>query len=261
VGRAKALCGAGALAFHLGAFEMSRQRLEQSVRVARELGDDALVAVALIHFAWPLTRQDLALARKVTEEGLALLRAAGDSWGVATALNYLGELMRMLGNLSEAVALYEQSVALNREIGNTWVLATSTHNLACTLRRLGDVDRVPALNRETAMAVRQIRSPTLATMVLQDMADTAMQQGDPARATRLVGAATAIYDAIGCVIEGADQIEFDRVTKSARELLSPDAYTRAWTEGTSMTREEAIAFALDEDDGCVRALRTGGSGV
>ncbi len=112
VGRAKALCGAGALAFHLGAFETSRQRLEQSVQVARELGDDALTAVALIHFAWPLTRQDPASARKVTEEG-----------------------------------------------------------------------------------------------------------------------------------------------------LSPDAYARAWTEGTSMTREEAIAFALDEDDGRARKLRTEGSGA
>jgi hypothetical protein len=34
----------------------------------------------------------------------------------------------------------------------------------------------------------------------------------------------------------------------AREAIGPDAYDASWAEGWAMTQEQAVAYALGEDD-------------
>jgi hypothetical protein len=62
-------------------------------------------------------------ARTVMEESLRLWRELGDKWWVSVALQLLGLMTVMGGDIQAAVARDEESVSLAREIEDPWPLA------------------------------------------------------------------------------------------------------------------------------------------
>ncbi|HEX6207504.1 MAG TPA: tetratricopeptide repeat protein, partial [Actinomycetota bacterium] len=85
--RAKALTGAGGIAWWRGEVPESRAAYEEALAIERELGDRRRIAEALYDLAHPLWIQEgLEAAVAVAEESLELFREVGDESGVARAL-------------------------------------------------------------------------------------------------------------------------------------------------------------------------------
>ena len=42
-----------------------------------------------------------------------------------------------------------------------------------------------------------------------------------------------------------DRVDWDRAVATVRAILSESAYSNAWTEGRAMSRDEAVAYALE----------------
>jgi predicted ATPase/DNA-binding SARP family transcriptional activator len=70
-------------------------------------------------------------ARKTVEESLRLWRELGDKWWAAVALELVGLIMAMEGDIQTALARDEEGVSLAREVDDPWPLALC-------LIRLGD---------------------------------------------------------------------------------------------------------------------------
>jgi hypothetical protein len=65
------------------------------------------------------------------EQSLALFREIGDTWGIAYALNNLGQVaFAVLHDRTRARALFEESLRLRRALGDSMGIAMSLNNLA-----------------------------------------------------------------------------------------------------------------------------------
>jgi Tetratricopeptide repeat len=118
--RAKALSGAGAMAWHRGEYAAGRALLEESGAIWQELTDTRGLADALNHLGWVARAQgDDAEQHSVQPESLALWREIGDKWGIAESLLGLGFLARDHGELAAGRSLLKESLTLCREAGRT----------------------------------------------------------------------------------------------------------------------------------------------
>ena len=83
----------------LGSRDVGTEHVEQAVGLARALGNPELLEIALI-WAYGTTGGRFEGEPPIDEltEAVNLCRRSGDLWGVASALNGLGDLYRELGD-------------------------------------------------------------------------------------------------------------------------------------------------------------------
>jgi hypothetical protein len=79
------------------------------------------------------------------------------------------------------------------------------------------------------------------------MAFMAAELGQTERAGRLWGAAERLWDGLGLSRSPNAQEEHEKGVSAARALLGAPAFSAAWEEGRAMTREQAIAYALEDE--------------
>ena len=296
--RAKALFGAGALAWAQGDYAVARLRLDESVALCRESGNNRRLAYSLTFLGMVLLGEgDPESARRVCTESLGLLRAVGDKWGEAFTLKWLGDTAFVLGDAATARPHYERSLALFREVGDPWGSAIPLHALAGMAWTEGDYEAARALYQESGALLREAGDKWGFALSLAGSGGAALHQGNypqakilfevtlglwrelgnkagiirclaglagvagteghPERAVRLFGAADALFQAsgpvlnaahraIGFLLEAADRAEFERNLASARAQLDEAAFAAAWEKGRAMAIEQAIAYALGE---------------
>ncbi len=83
--------------------------------------------------------------------------------------------------------------------------------------------------------------------VLEGLSGVAEREGRAERAARLLGAAAALREELGTPLSPIVQADHDHALNAARAALGEEAFEAAWTEGSEMTFEEAIAYALGDD--------------
>ncbi len=72
-------------------------------------------------------------------------------------------------------------------------------------------------------------------------------QGQEARADRLAAAAEALYEAMGMIISAGRRADYETHIRAARLILGEAEFAAIWIEGRSMSMEQAITYALEED--------------
>ncbi len=150
------------------------------------------------------------------KESGALLREAGDRWGFTRSLAGSAAAALHQGNTEQAKLLFEVTLALWRELGNRAGIIQCLARLAAVAGAMG-----------------QLESPPQRVEALQ-------------RAIRLFGAADALLQATGFLLDVADRAEFDRNLAAIRAQLDEAVFAAAWQEGRAMTLEQATAYALGE---------------
>lgn len=117
--RAKALNGAGDLAYRFGDYNAARRLHEEGLDIERELQDEDAIADGVNDLANITNAQgDYAAARRLYEESLEMQRRLGNKRGEAVALNNLGYVAQRQGDYREAGRLLEQSLNDFRALGN-----------------------------------------------------------------------------------------------------------------------------------------------
>jgi predicted ATPase/DNA-binding CsgD family transcriptional regulator len=131
VARGRALYGAGMLAARERDYDAGLPWLEEGIALLRQHGDTRRLARALTGLGWmrlsafkschasPADQLDPEIEIPLLES-VQLARAVGDDWSLAYALNWLGTVTALKGDLTEAATCFDRSVALFRQIGDTW---------------------------------------------------------------------------------------------------------------------------------------------
>lgn len=137
--QAWALNAAGFLAFRQSDFAAARPMLEAALALFEQAGESMGVAKALQNLAIVEMRQgDHPAAQQHMEQSLSLCRRLNDHSGIARAFNFLGNLAWDRGQTTIAREHYLESLRLNQIIGDQAHIASGYFNIGNTARQLGD---------------------------------------------------------------------------------------------------------------------------
>jgi predicted ATPase/class 3 adenylate cyclase len=243
--RAKALAGAGGIAWWQEDLEAARRYYEEALAIERELGDPAGIAQALYNQAFVVAAGgDFDGAFGLLEESLELARRAGDEPAAARAEWMLPIRDLAAGNWDRALATGEQVVANWRRTGDRLQLADGLTWLAVGYARAGrPADARPAIG-EALRLFREVDSPMGIVSVILGLSYLARWEGRYQDAIRLAGAAESLREQVG----GRPPLDFlagflGDPDAEARASLPEDAARAAWEEGRRLGVDEALALA------------------
>ncbi len=196
--RARALHGAGVLAWGQGDYSAAQIYSEESLALYRTLEDNAGIANALNNLGLIARSQgDYPTAHTRHTESLVLRRALGDWWGIANAFLNLGVVAWIQGEYEEARRLFEESLAIERLLGDRWGIALVLDNLGLVARSQEDLLRARALLEESLALRRALRDEWGIATALQHLADVALDQGAGADAQTLLQESLTRYREVG----------------------------------------------------------------
>lgn len=245
--RAKALNGAGLIAWSQSLYSSARILQEENLAIRRALGDESGTAVALNNLGIVAhDERDYAGARSLHEQSWAIWQKLGNKRGVAWSLTNLGLAAHSMGDHPSARALHEESLALMRELGNESGVALSLINLGIVVCDQGDCTLARSLHKESLELFWKQRNQRGVAFSLEGFASLAVAQGEVSRAVHLWGASEAVREAIGAPLPPSGRDSYERDLKIAQNLLDGPLFNAAWAEGRAMSIEQAIAYALVE---------------
>jgi predicted ATPase/DNA-binding SARP family transcriptional activator/DNA-binding NarL/FixJ family response regulator len=245
--RVRALTAAFLVIYRQGDYATARVLCEENLRLQRELQDRRGVATTLGFLAMVVGELgDLQGSRELVEESLGLCEALDDKPGMARGHNSLGEIARIQGDLPRADCHYQRSVQLWREIGDRQYIAIVLHNLGYLANAQGDRQRAAARFRESLKLDHELGNLDGVASCLAGLAAVAVSSHEHARAARLLGAADTLHRTIGTPEDTADQLEVERCIAEICATLGEAAFNEAWSQGSRLPTEQAIAEALEE---------------
>jgi predicted ATPase/DNA-binding SARP family transcriptional activator len=196
--RAKALNGAGILAWNQSDYAAARALLEESLAIHRALGNQQGVTVALNGLGdVALDQGDYAAARSLYEESLSISRALGDESCIAVALNNLGIVTRLQGDYATSRSLHEESLAISRALGNRSSSAIALGSLGFVAALQGDPTAARPLLEESLSIHRDMGDKGSIAIALNNVGYVVGLQGDPAAARVLLDEALALGKELG----------------------------------------------------------------
>ena len=249
----RALLGAAMLARFQGDHQQARALSEDGLAVSRHLSDKESLAWFLISLgAVELHEGDYGKAASLFEQSLIPSRDLGDRWLMCTALANLGVVARIQGDLDRAAALFRESFALSKKAGDTWRMALALHGMGKVAFRRGDHIEAKKFYTESLVLSKQVRDRWIADDCLEGLASVACAQGQHGRAVRLLGTSDALREMLGYHPLASEQADHERCVATAQAALGERAYAAAWSEGRTVTLEQAIEDAVAAAAGTTR---------
>jgi tetratricopeptide (TPR) repeat protein len=248
--RAKALNGAGWLAWSQGDYALARTQFEEALALQREVGDKLGIADSLNGLGHVAKDQgDYVSARTLHEQSLALQRELGDKQGIAYSLLGLGIVAYLQGDYALTRTLSEEALAIRRELGDRRGIAATLNSLGNVASHQGDFVSARKLLEEALAIQRELGNRGGIANSLESLAVLTSAQGQAVRSVRLWGAAQALREAIGAPLSPSERIRYDQRLVETRSMMSEEAFIDAWEEGRVMTLEQALAYALEGSSG------------
>jgi predicted ATPase/DNA-binding XRE family transcriptional regulator len=244
--RARALHGAGFLAFSQRDYERARLLLEQSLTLAREAQDTDRIVVVLSDLGDAARLQgDPGRATALLEESVALARSLGRTVTLAMSLRRLGFIAHAGGDEARAASYLETSLNLAREVGDRQGMAWALTVLGRVATVQAEYDRAADLFSQAWQLCNELGNRDALAYTVEGMASLMMARSRHSegarRAARLYGAAAALRAAIKSPLPPVDRADYERNLAAARRRLEADAWTAAWLEGQALTLEEVAA--------------------
>ena len=146
---------------------------------------------------------------------------------------------------AEADALLGESLALVRALGDTRGVAVVLISLSWVALASEDYPRATAVLTESLALSQALRlKPDLAFSLL-GLAAVAAAEGRAERAARLFGAAEAMLRTLNIPLPPGRSVYYERAELLAREQLGASAWGIAWTAGQALSPDAAVAEALN----------------
>lgn len=244
--RAKAYLGVGHLSWRQGDLKAAEPFLEESLRIARQIDDKDFISRSLGGLGIVKIQQgELSQAKVVTEEALAIDRKLNNILFISTRLNTLGEIARQQEDSEAARRFYEEALTLVRRESLNHSISTYAGNLASIAVLQGDYNSARFYALESLKASEELGDKITTGEALDKFGALAAAAGEMDKATRLWGAAQAIYDATGFKLENVDWEFNERYIGGARAAMGNDAFDEAFQEGKKMRLKKAIALARE----------------
>jgi len=242
--RARGLFDAGQICVFMGRYAAAREYLDESLAIARELGDERSIAVTLQPIGMAcLGLGDMANARRFLEEALALAEQRGEQREIAAAANQLAQLLRASGDLHRAEQLYQRVLEIGRALEDRETIAIGLLNMAMMMIGRGDAERARVMLLDVATIAGETGSIPAAQSLLEVCAGLAALRGEVERAARFYGAAEAQIANSGLQRDPSDEAFLSPLIGRARAALSAAAFSAREAAGRSLDLRQATTEA------------------
>ncbi|GAA0363457.1 hypothetical protein GCM10009530_11390 [Microbispora corallina] len=150
----------------------------------------------------------------------------------------------------EAETLLQDCLRICQDRGELWLRSYASYAMSLTHRATG---RIPEAVDSARLALRLKRSfhDVLGTvMTMETLANLAVDQGDADHAAQILGAAQANWELFGLPQFGSPffTAEHEQAVKECQRILGDDPYQTAFETGARRNLEDAISYALGEQD-------------
>jgi non-specific serine/threonine protein kinase len=237
----------------LGIIEQERGKLDRAVAfykqglaLAQNAGDLLFISLAGGNLGDLFLEQgDYEKAQPLLDQALEIDERLQFRFGLASALISSGVLYLHQGDYVRAEQFFEKSTSVSRDLGLKWQLSFNSFlfGLIALLRN----DYLPATSwfREYFETGRVFEEEASLCRFLMGMSAVAGGINHPDRCAKLLGAAQAIIETSDFRMHQFDRAEFDRHIQIARGQLGEVTFDMHSNEGRTMTREQAIQFAME----------------
>jgi predicted ATPase/Tfp pilus assembly protein PilF len=241
--QAKVLPWAGDYALVQGDHEEARAFGEESLRVARQLGDPMAIGRALHDLGEVAVRRgEYERARELYEQAISTVSEVG--YPAPGSIHNLGELALIEHDYERASDLFRRALALFREQGKAAGAAMALSNLAQVERRRGRCAEALTFLEKSIEVSRQLAYDEVSAYCVLELAALLALQGKGQEAACLLGASESALEKLGIRLGPADEDSRASIVQDVEALLDEDARTEAAASGRTMRVDEAIAHGL-----------------
>jgi len=242
--RCRGLFDSGQLSYVCGNYGEARRQLDESLAIARRLGNQRSIAAILQPLGMAAFAQgEPAIARACLEEALAMARQRDDPRELAAALNALGQLLLIEGRNAGAAGLFSQALQIAADLGDRESIAVALLNVAMVSL---EPESVAACRRQVAEALaiaEELRSSRLAQSVLEVCAGLASAGGDWMHCALFVGAAEERARKTGLRRDPADEAFLAPHVEIARRGFGAEAFAAQEAAGRLLAAGAATELA------------------
>lgn len=226
----------------------ARTSFEASLKIFREIEDSTEIAIQLCNLG-ELERHagNFARAEVLLQEALVISREQANNFWTAATLEGLGRLAAMQRDYETAGRLLLESVNLNRAADIKPNLATSLVALGEVAIQQGNYYNASELLKESIQLSKESRLDGRLVWGLNTFATLAAAQGQYERAARLFAAGQSLLEGTGYRRTKIQSREDEEKIASVRSQMDEATFARASTEGSAMTMDQAVAYALESD--------------
>lgn len=238
--RAHALYGAGVLAEVQGDPKAAATLVEQSLSIARELGDQKGMADSLGllgEIAWTVDSNP-AKARSLYDESLTIARKIQEKHRMTFALEGLGRLALIQGDFETARASFAEDLAISREIGDKRATATALEALGDVSIMNGDYASAQVPYEEALGLFRELEDRLRIADLLMDLGEVACREGDLTTAQSLAEQSMVIYR----------ELNAKRGIATALAYLGDVAYRRGDFENAKAFYKESLVLRSESQN-------------
>jgi predicted ATPase/class 3 adenylate cyclase len=245
--RAVALMAAGNVAYWQREPVVAERLYRESLAAAEIIGDDRQQAEALLNLMYVAAQlQDPPNAIELEDRVKELAARLNEPMFGARAEFAAVGLLAAHGHFADAFQRVQQAVLEFESTGDLFWSATAASIAAGMALQTDDLDQAGVWARRAAHGFHALGDDINLATVFRGLAAVAARSGDFERGARLAGfGARLISDAGGDRSPMPAEIE-DALEIAVRELGREHA-DAAWQEGHAMSREDAIALALQPD--------------
>jgi tetratricopeptide (TPR) repeat protein len=214
------------------------------------IGDPFLHAVGQLAMAWTLPIcDDFDGALQEATAALAELRGQDEPVFTAMAAFTVGSVNTALSRYDEALQYLSEASDQAEQAGYDWLGAGSRVQQGILAVLQGRLDEAPAVLAEALELSRAAHSTQFVALCLAGYAWLALARGDLDQAARLEGAAEGLRGRVGLrAWPHLRKVEADLVAQ-IRQRLGAGPFDRAFSEGSVLTQQQAVATAQDQPAG------------
>jgi hypothetical protein len=152
------------------------------------------------------------------------------------------------GDYASALSMNNESLSIRQKLGDKGRIASSLHELANLAAAQGDYTSARRLYVDSLSKKWKIRSKVRIASSFVGLGWLATKTGEPRRAAILLGAAAALWEALGYEPERHVRRQHEACMTFAQSELSEETFTLAWAEGRAMQLDEAITYAQQDSN-------------
>ena len=241
--RAWVLYARASVDFRLGHYASAERQARESSVLFAAANDTAGGAYALNALGLALMAPEPAGARATLEESLAVARDVGDDWLVMFDLALLGWLAVLAGHHAESTQILSEAARLGEQLGETSMLGWVMLGRAASELQQHQPKQAEASLRLALEAAHQVSAPPIFAAALQGLAATLFERGEGSHAACLWGAADAIWQARSVLPTVERQIFEPYLLGLAARRHEPQLL-QSYEAGLALNEEGAWHYAL-----------------
>jgi len=245
--RVQGLFFASILATNQGDYEAAAGLADNCLVLARDLGDNEMMARALNAASQALQgRGELAAAATRCEEAIHLLKNSSNHGLVGHARNAMAELAYQRGDCVTARGILVECLSAARARGDVRRTANDLGKLAWAQRCCNEPEAAAASWKESLSTFGLLKEQIGILFGLDGLSCVAEGRGDDRRARRLAAAAARMSDGMSFQYDPWYLGEIEASRRRCQSRLGPRKSEDAWAQGWSMRLDQAIDYALSE---------------